>query len=384
MKTNLTIGIIGGGPGGLTLARILAVRGISAQLFELDEHPLARPQGGTLDLHQESGLMALRLAGLQDAFDAVARYEDQEMRLYDGRGVLRMEHSGSVDRGRPEIDRTQLRALLLDSLPAASIRWGCKVRSVAEQPNGRFRIEDAQGPLGEFDWVVGADGTWSVVRPLLSPAQPVYSGVTFIELAIDDVDRRHPAIARMVGHGKASILVRDGLGLIAQRNSHAHIRVYLSLRVPEGWIEQGHIDLSSGTKAKADLKQLLAGCHESVLALVDHANDHIVARPLVALPVGHRYPHRRGLTLLGDAAHVMSPFGGEGVNLAMQDAAELACALADSEDWDSSVARYEQAMFTRAAPAAAGAAQGLQLFSGEGAMDRVTAFFAAHLAPSQG
>lgn len=383
MKNNKTVGIIGGGPGGLTLARILATRGITAEVFELDEHPLARPQGGSLDLHEDTGLLALRLAGLVDAFNAVARYEDQELRLYDPRGVLRLESSGSADRSRPEVDRTQLRALLLDSLRPETIHWGCKIRSLRQQADGRYCVHDTDGPLGAFDLVVGADGTWSVVRPLLSKAQPSYSGVTFIELSIDDVDRCHPSIAALVGHGKASMVTSDGRGLIAQRNSGAHVRVYVSLRVAADWLTQGHIDLSSGAQAKADLKRLFADCDASILALFEQANDRVVARPLVALPVGHRYAHRPGLTLLGDAAHVMSPFGGEGVNLAMRDAADLAQALAESEDWDRAVAQYEQAMFDRAEPTAAAAAQGLALFSSDDALERVTAFFAQHVVTSQ-
>lgn len=378
METNQTIAIVGGGPGGLTLARVLATRGISATVFELDEHPLARPQGGTLDLHADSGLLALRHAGLEAAFQAVARYEDQEGRIYDITGALRFEDVEGVDRDRPEIDRTQLRDLLIASLPKEAIRWDSKVRAVTALGDGRHRIESAHGPLGEFDLVVGADGAWSVVRPLVSAAQPTYGGVTFIELGIDDVDRRHPELARLVGHGKASVHGSDGRGLIAQRNSNAHIRAYLSFRVPEDWLAQGAIDFSTPAHARRDLKRLLSDWAPSLLALIDHSNDRIVPRQLVALPVGHRWAHRPGVTLLGDAAHVMSPFGGDGVNLAMLDATELALKLAGSSDWDRAVADYEAAMFARAEPAAAGAAHGLSHFSTEGSLERMIAFFKAH------
>ena len=382
-KRTKTIGIIGGGPGGLTLARVLATRGIEATVFELDEHPLARPQGGTLDLHTESGLLALKHAGLEAEFRKYARYEDQEGRIYDTQGVLHFEDVSGIDRDRPEIDRTHLRSILLDSLPKESIRWGSKVRAVTPLADGRFRVASEQGPLGDFDLVVGADGTWSVVRPLVSPARPVYGGVTFIELGIDDVDDRHPEIARLVGHGKASVHGSGGRGMIAQRNADAHIRAYLSFRVPEDWLSTGPIDFSSPARTRADLKRLLSDWSPSLLSLIDHCSDRIVARPIVALPVGHRWAHRPGVTLLGDAAHVMSPFGGEGVNLAMLDATELALRLAADADWDTAVARYEADMFARAEPAAADAAHGLAQFSSDVSLERVVAFFMSHAAAAQ-
>src|SRR5712691_3860229 len=83
MTTDKTprIAIIGAGPGGLTLARILQTRHIPTTVFERESHPDERPQGGSLDLHQESGQLAVHLAGLDEQFRAIARYEDQGMRL---------------------------------------------------------------------------------------------------------------------------------------------------------------------------------------------------------------------------------------------------------------------------------------------------------------
>ncbi|MEI9890543.1 MAG: FAD-dependent monooxygenase [Caulobacteraceae bacterium] len=122
MATSPRIAIIGGGPGGLMLARLLQVRGAAATVFERDPHADHRPQGGSLDLHLETGQRALGLAGLEAAFLAHARPEDQGDRLYDPSGALLFNDDGD-DFGRPEIDRTALRAILLDSLDEKTVAW---------------------------------------------------------------------------------------------------------------------------------------------------------------------------------------------------------------------------------------------------------------------
>ncbi|MFY2563247.1 FAD-dependent oxidoreductase [Corallococcus terminator] len=362
MQTGKRIGIVGGGPGGLTLARVLSMRGIGSTVFELDEHRLSRPQGGSLDLHEDSALVALRHAGLEAGFKVLARYDDQGDALYDHQGTLRFQLGGDPSGGRPEIDREQLRTLLLDSLPPETIRWGSKVRAVEALPDGRYRVANEHGSLGEFDLVVGADGAWSKVRPLVSSVEPRYTGVMFVELSIDDVDARHPDVAALIPRGKVSV-VGDCLSLIAQRSSNAHVRVYLMFRVAEDWFQQGGVDLSSPECARAALTARFVGWAPSLLRFIDVSNDTMVPRPIIALPVGHRWTHRPGVTLLGDAAHVMPPFSGEGVNMAMLDAAELALGLAEDSDWSRAVATYEARMFTRAAEAAAGAMEGLDFVS---------------------
>jgi 2-polyprenyl-6-methoxyphenol hydroxylase-like FAD-dependent oxidoreductase/putative sterol carrier protein len=371
-----SVGIVGGGPGGLTLARILAMRGIAFTVFELDEHPLARPQGGSLDLHAESGQRALREAGLEAQFKAVARYDDQGGAIYNHQGTLQFEEPFGSEGDRPEIDRTQLRSILIDSLSKEAIRWGSKVSAVEPLVDGRYRVVGPEGSLGDFDLVVGADGAWSKVRPLVSKAVPTYTGILNIELCIDDVDAKHPALAALIPHGKIGA-IGNCRALIAQRSSNSHVRVYLMFRVPEERLQKGILDLSSPARARAELKALLPGWAPSLLSFIDACNDTMVARPIVTLPAGHRWNHRPGVTLLGDAAHLMSPFGGEGVNLAMLDGMELALGLAANSDWSHAVAAYEERMCSRAAPEAADALQGLHGFISENALEHSLAHFGA-------
>ena len=339
------IAIIGAGPGGLTLARILHQAGVPAIVFEREEHALSRPQGGTLDLHVESGQLALRRAGLYREFLAIARYEDQGSRLYDKHGALLFADDDADESDRPEVDRTALRQTLLASLPSEVIRWNHGLREVRPRDDGSYDLVFENGTVGPFDLVVGADGSWSKVRPLVSSYRPQYSGITFIEFGIDDVDASHPDLAALVGRGKIGVEA-DGKSLIVQRNGNAHLRGYAIFRVPADWADRT-FDFAAPAKARARLMAEFEGWTPEILRLIEASNDHIVSRPIYALPVGHHWQNRIGITLLGDAAHVMSPFGGEGVNMAMLDAAELSRQLLEQADWKHAVQAYEAEMFKR-------------------------------------
>ncbi|MEV0150459.1 MULTISPECIES: FAD-dependent monooxygenase [unclassified Nonomuraea] len=107
---NERVSIVGAGPGGLTCARILQRHGIPVTVYDRDPHPEARNQGGTLDLHADDGQLALREAGLIDAFFRLARPEGQEMRRLDPAGRLLGHHvPAEGELFKPEIDRGRLR-----------------------------------------------------------------------------------------------------------------------------------------------------------------------------------------------------------------------------------------------------------------------------------
>lgn len=381
MNANPRIAIVGGGPAGLTLARLLHLQGIAATVFERDTHPLERPQGGTLDLHEESGLLALQRAGLTDAFQAIARYDDQGTRLLNARGEVLFEEPDTASGNRPEVDRTALRAMLLDALPDGTVQWNRPLREAQDNGDERWNLLFDAGLDGPFDLVIGADGTWSRVRPLLSPYKPQYSGLCFVEFGIDDVDRAHPALARLVGRGKMGV-ESDGKGLIVQRNGNAHLRGYAIFRVPPDWVER-RFDFTSAKAVREGLIREYSGFADDILDLLRASNDQFAVRPIHALPVGHCWTHRTGLTLIGDAAHVMSPFGGEGVNNAMLDAAELARLLAARPSWDEAVSEFETLMFARVVESAEGSAEGAATFLSHDAEALTLDMYRRHQAESR-
>ena len=350
MTNRLRVAIIGGGPGGLMLARLLQRCGGDVTVFERDSHAGERPQGGSLDLHAETGQRAMQLAGLEAAFLAAARPEDQGNRLYDQHGTLLFDRDGADD-DRPEIDRTTLRQILLDALNPGTVRWGSRIARINPLSDSDVEIE-YNGTTERFGAVIGADGAWSRVRPLLTGVAPQYEGVTLVEFGYGTTT--HPHVDVLTGGGKM-FAVGDNRIIIAQRNGHGHIRGYAGLRLPEA-TARNWMATAPG-RVCAMLRETFAAWAPSLTALIE-ADAFLAVRPLHALPIGHGWTSRAGLTLLGDAAHLMSPFSGEGVNLALADAVDLADALASDRGWEA-VEDYETAMLARAAIAAEGASVGL-------------------------
>ncbi|MEU9022712.1 NAD(P)/FAD-dependent oxidoreductase [Actinomadura sp. NPDC048394] len=336
------IAVIGAGPAGLTFARVLHRHDHPVTVLERDAAPDARPPGGTLDLQEKLGQRALDKAGLLAEFRAQSRPEGQAMRILDTDGtVLRDWRPGPDDQAHPEIDRRQLRDLLLGPL---DVQWGRGVTEVVPGTSDGVLVHFADGRQETFDLVIGADGAWSRVRPALSPATPHYTGVTAVETSLDDVDTRRPDLARLVGDGSVAVYGVNR-AFVAQRNSGGHVKVYAQFRAPLDW--HAHLDLADVEAVRSSLLALFDGWTAPVLELLHHGTA-FVHRPLYVLPVGHTWTHIPGVTLLGDAAHLMPPLGA-GANLAMIEGAELAeCIATGPADLDAAMRAFEERMWARA------------------------------------
>jgi 2-polyprenyl-6-methoxyphenol hydroxylase-like FAD-dependent oxidoreductase len=366
----MTIAIVGAGLGGLALARVLHVKGIDAVVYEREPSRGARGQGGMLDIH--SGQRALREAGLLDQFFAIARGEGQDMRLLEPDGTLLLQEDTPDDAPllRPEVDRADLRALLLDSLPGDVVRWGHAFASA-----GDGLVHFADGSSAPYDLLVGADGAQSRVRALLTDARPEHLGQNVVEVGIPDIDRTHPDLAAMVGRGNYWVL-GDGKSLSAQRNGDGRVRIGLSFyHTGEDWFATSGISVDDPAAARARLIELLDGWDPRFTALIAACDDVVVPRSLATLPIGLTWPSKPDVTLIGDAAHLMPPVG-EGANMALLDGALLGLALAaHPDDFAAAVKEYESEMFERTGAAARMSAKMQELLMAPDAAQRLLAFF---------
>ncbi|MDZ5648804.1 NAD(P)/FAD-dependent oxidoreductase [Nitrospirillum sp. BR 11828] len=364
--------IVGAGLGGLTLARVLHVHGIAATIYEAEASAGARAQGGMLDIHERDGQWALRAAGLLDPFRALIHPGGEASRVLDPQGAVLMEQPDDGTGGRPEVLRGELRRLLMESLPAGTIQWGRKLTGVAALGGGRHTLTFTDGSTATTRLLVGADGAWSKVRPLLSDATPTYVGAAFIETYLFDADTRHPAAAQAVGSG-ALFAMTPGQGIFAHREPGGTLHAYIGLKRPADWIAA--IDFSDAATAKTRIAAEFDGWAPALTALITHSDTPPVPRPLHTLPKGHRWDRVPGVTLLGDAAHLAPP-AGEGANLAMLDGAELAQATAaHPSDTEAALAAYEAMMFPRGAAAAEQAHHILELCLGDSAPYGLLDFF---------
>ncbi|HDS0950899.1 TPA: FAD-dependent monooxygenase [Stenotrophomonas maltophilia] len=371
MSRNIVI--VGAGLGGLALARVLHVHGIASTVYEAEPSRHARSQGGMLDIHEHNGQRALQAAGLFDAFSAIIHPGGQASRVLDRSGAVLLEEADDGSGGRPEVPRGELRRVLLDSLPDGTVRWGRKLASVEALGNGRHRLQFSQGETVDADMLVGADGAWSKVRPLLTPATPDYSGMLYVETYLFDADAQHPLAAAAVGSG-ALFAVEPGKGILAHREPNGALHAYVALRKPLEWVEQlKACDTAAIIRAVAGQFE---GWTPALTALFTAAQTPPVLRPIYALPAGQRWPRTRGVTLLGDAAHLTIP-AGEGANLALFDGAELAAALvAHGDDTEAALAAYEQAMFPRSAAEAIAAEEVTEALLGKDSPRSLIDFFA--------
>ncbi|KAF9695520.1 hypothetical protein EKO04_006418 [Ascochyta lentis] len=354
------IAIIGAGPGGCMLARLLHQSSILCTIFEGETSINYRSQGGTLDLRSTTGLAAVKAAGLWEQFQQHARYDGESLLVTDKTLTTWVRRKpGNKDnhsklQEAPEIDRAVLRKMLVESLPADCVRWGWKLASVRETNSSGLELCFTNGEVvSGFDLIVGADGAWSKTRTLLSPDKPHYSGLGGWSMQVSNAKVDAPEAYAFVNRGSV-FSYSDGKGVIGQQLGDGSLNVSYYGPYPEDFTVQCGFDAENLSFAKQYMLKELEEWVPQLRNLIKSASDGLVWRSLYELPVGWTWPHKKGITLLGDAAHVMTPFSGIGVNAAFHDAMELAkqiLAFAKSDeavDLDGYVLRYEKNMFEHA------------------------------------
>jgi len=356
---NKKIAIIGGGPGGLTLARLLQQKGADVTVYERDAGRFVRVQGATLDLHDDSGLKALHEAGLIEEFKKYYRPGADKMRIADKYGnILYDQHDDveTVDFGhehfRPEIDRGPLRDLLLDSLQPETVVWNSHITSL-EKENGKWQLVFQNGKKETADLVVGADGANSKIRPYLTPIKPFYSGITVVEGSLYDAAEKAPHIYELVKGGKV-FAFGNQKSLIVSAKGDGSLSFYTGCRTQESWVYDSGIDFKDSKSVAAWFRTEFSDWDEIWQELFATEGTSFVPRPQYCMPLDQTWEVQAGMTLIGDAAHLMPPYAGEGVNMAMLDALELSICLTgtDFSRSEDAIAHYENQMRIRASETA--------------------------------
>ena len=369
---NTSITIVGAGLGGLILARVLHIHGVPVTIYEAEASPTARTQGGMLDIHEQNGQLALRAAELYDEFLGIVHHGGQQTRIMDRTGRLLMDVPDDGTAGRPEVPRGELRRILLESLPSDTVHWGHKLQSIEAVAHGRHVLTFVNGRSATADLLVGADGAWSKVRPLLSLTPPVYTGLTYVETFLHDSDTRHHASAVAVGGGSL-LALSPGKGIVAHREPKEVVHTYVALRKSAEWFDS--IDFSDRAVAVARIAEEFGEWAPELQALITGSDIDPVRRPIYSLPIEHKWPRIPGVTLLGDAAHLMAPTG-EGANLAMYDGSELArFLLAHREDMEAALSAFEEEMFQRSSAEAAQAGPMQEMLFGSNTPQTLVDFF---------
>jgi 2-polyprenyl-6-methoxyphenol hydroxylase-like FAD-dependent oxidoreductase len=368
------IAIVGGGPGGLTLARLLQQGGAQVSVYERDQSRRARVQGSALDLHEDSGLAALEAAGLIDAFWANHRPDLDRLRLTDADGRILHDHSRRMSGAgkRPEIERGPLRDLLLDSLQPGTVEWDCKLES-AEMQGEQVMMRFAGGKTALADIAIGSDGANSRLRELVTPIRPEYVGVSLVEILVPAAKQTIPELWELLG-GSALIALGGERTIGMGTKPDGSALIYAGLKTRDDTARRTMEEASGPNQRVAWFHANFEGWSELWEPLFREAAS-MVWRPLLVCPTDQHWEPKANVTLIGDAAHVMPPYAGEGVNMAMLDALTLSKLLLGEESCSGAIAKYEAEMFARMRHMTEDTVANTEMFYAPDAADRVVALF---------
>jgi 2-polyprenyl-6-methoxyphenol hydroxylase-like FAD-dependent oxidoreductase len=304
--------VIGGGIGGLTAAIALTRAGVDVDVYERVPEMAAVGAGISL---WKNALAALDRIGV---YDAVRRYGvsgiGAGLRSSDGRLLVGAGSTELSDRFGDfviVIHRAVLQRILLDATGAGRVRLGHACTSIESTDRG-VTARFANGHVAEGDALIGADGLHSVVRASLhGDTPPVYRGYTAWR-GVVAFDHTRLKIGETWGRGQR-------FGQIPM--SEGQVYWFATANVPAGQ--------TSPDGERAELLRRFRGWHDPIEALLSATPDRAILRNDMYDREPIRDWGRGRVTLLGDAAHPMTPNLGQGGCQAIEDAVVLASVLKD-------------------------------------------------------
>jgi kynurenine 3-monooxygenase len=343
MRPDEPVTIIGAGLAGALLATLLAQRGWSVDVLEKRPDPRRGGYAGGRSINlalAERGLAALRQAGLEDEIMAQAV-------MMRGRMVHFAEGGAQLQRyGRDDseviwsVHRGRLNITLLDAAEraGATLHFDSALHSV-DFATCEMMLAGSESKRRPFTVLIGADGAGSALRQ--SMAENVALGERFDplghgykELEIPPTDDGSFRIEPNALH----IWPRGGYMCIALPNSEKSFTVTLFLP------NEGDPSFAS-VRSGAEVRALFQREFPDALPLIPQLESDFERNPTGQLGTLRleRWALDGKAVLIGDAAHAMVPFHGQGMNCAFEDCVALADTLADSRGFADAFARYEQA-----------------------------------------
>jgi len=382
---NKTVAIVGGGPGGLTLAKLLQLKGIGVKVYERDLDASARVQGSPLDMHEESGMAAIHKTGTFAEFKQHFLPGADKTLILDEQAAIRYSDHDTNRREdfdnplfRPEIDRGALRKILLESLQPDTVIWDSHFLSMQKQSEG-WLLHFKNGTSAYADLVIASDGANSKIRPYITDVKAFYSGITMLEGNVYQSKVAAPYIHSLIDGGKIMAFGNSKNILMGQKGG-GDLGFYASFKADGNWSETNGLDYSDRKQMLEWFKSAYPEWSSIWYELFENAAVPFIPRPIYCMPLDQTWETVPNLTMIGDAAHVMPPFAGEGANMAMRDALELSDCLTSGKykTLTAAISYYEQNMRKRSAKAAQESLENGEKMHAEDALENMLAFFGEH------
>ncbi len=364
------IAIVGGGPGGLMLGLLLQRQGFSFTIYERGYQNMHSDRGGSLDIHDDSGQLPLKEAGIFENFRKHARYEGEDTRIVNKDGEILYDEDAEGEGNRPEIDRGKLCDIIMEQIHPENIKYGFKFEKLIQRDNGEVELVFENGTTVMTNLVIGADGAFSQIRSYLTNAKPEYTGISMIEMNSDE--NEHPDLLKFNKNGKLIGLGGDQ-AILGQRNGDGRIMAYISFKTKyEKLDEYRNLSLDA---LKERLLAEYSDWDSELKNYIAYSYDDIKFRRIYKLPIGLTWTTQPNITIIGDAAHLMSPFAGEGVNMALYDAYLLAESFKNFNNLTEVLKVYEQQMFETTKVHAKESQDNLEIFFSENGAEKMAQFF---------